>query len=186
MLLSVLTLTLSSQCHDLCYPLPILLVTDSASPSLICASPSLICALHHRSSLFVRNVPARLRLHLSDFVVLFHLLCSFIFGVVDLWICSLGFCSLDLWICSLGFCSLDLWICSLSCRSVDFVLQDSNVYLIFVFRSKSKPTAAHSSPIRLNPWLFAVGGGSGTSPPDLIELVAGWAQTRPRPTCGQP
>ena len=174
LLLSVLTLTLSSQCHDLCYPLPILLVTDSASPSLICASPSLICALHRRSSLFVRNVPARLCLHLSDFVVLFHLLGSFIFGFVDLWICSLG------------FCSLDLWICSLSCRSVDFVLQDSNVYLIFVFRSKSKLTAAHSSPIRLDPWLFAVGGGFGTSPPDLIELVAGWAQTRPRPTCGQP
>ncbi|KAF3964825.1 hypothetical protein CMV_010930 [Castanea mollissima] len=37
--------------------------------------------------------------------------------------------------------------------------------LIFVFRSKSKPTAAHPSPIRLDRWLFAVGGGSGTSRP---------------------
>ena len=51
--------------------------------------------LHHRSSLFARNVPARLRLHLSNIVDLFHLLGSFICGFVDLWICSLGFCSLD-------------------------------------------------------------------------------------------
>jgi len=58
--------------------------------------------------------------------------------------------------------------------------------LIFVFRLKSKPTAAHPSPIQLDWWLFVVGDGSGTSPPDLIRSVAGWAQTQPGPTRGQP
>ena len=64
-----------------------------------------------RSSLFVRNVLARLRLHLSDFVDLFHLLGSFICGFVDvLWVFVLWICGSVLWVCRFSLWVVDLLI----------------------------------------------------------------------------
>ena len=97
MLLPSLIPVLTFQNHPLSLTISALLRSCSSS---ISASPSssLICALRRRPSLFVRNVPARLRLHLSDSIFLFHLLGSVICGIA-VYCC---FCSLDLWICSLG------------------------------------------------------------------------------------
>ena len=47
-------------------------------------------------------------------------------------------------------------------------------------------TADQTTPIRLNLLVFAVGGGFSRRKPDVIELVSGWAQTRPEPTRGHP
>ena len=42
---------------------------------------------------------------------------------------------------------------------------------------ETKADRCPPEPDPTRPWLFAVGGGLGTSPPDLIRSVAGWAQT---------
>ena len=48
----------------------------------------------------------------------------------------------------------------------------------------TNPTADQTTPIQPNPLVFAVGGGFSHQKPDVIESVAGWAQTLLGPTHG--
>ena len=52
--------------------------------------------------------------------------------------------------------------------------------------TSTDPTVVHRSPIRLDPRLPAVGGGSFNVPPDVSGSVPSWAQTQPEPTRGHP
>ena len=50
----------------------------------------------------------------------------------------------------------------------------------------TNPTADQTTLIQPNPLVFAVGGGFSRRKPDVIESVAGWAQTLLEPTRGHP
>ena len=49
----------------------------------------------------------------------------------------------------------------------------------------SKQIDADSNRSRLDPWFPLVDSRLASLPPKSGRLVSGWAQTRPRPTCGQ-
>ena len=62
----------------------------------------------------------------------------------------------------------------------------AKIWRVKLTPTSTDPTVVHRIPIRLDPRLPAVGGGSFNVPPDVSGSVLGWAQTRPGPTRGHP
>ena len=160
--LLVLTLTFSSQSHDLCYPF-----VDPARRQFclsivnlylfvvnLCISLSTFALRPQRPN---SSSPPSLRFNLSISSPRF----------IYLWICGS-----ILWVCRSSLWVIDLLIL--------FFKNQTSVDLCILVKIK-----ADRRPIRLDQWLFAVGGEFEISPPDLIGSVAGRAQTWLGPTRGQ-